>query len=70
MVHKHQRSLLPPVDMRIPKKRMKSAQVIVAVVLTECIHPEVVPVVLPKHLNLTRVFSQRITVREEQKFYD
>ena len=37
--------------------------------LTECIHPEVVPVVLPQHLNLTRVFSQRKTVREEQELY-
>ena len=56
--------------MRIPKKRIKFAQVIVLVELTESIHPEVVPVVLPKHLNLTRVFSQRVTVREEQEFYD
>jgi hypothetical protein len=68
MLHKHQRSLLPPVDMRIPETKMKIAQVIVPVALTECIYPEVVPMVLPKNLNLTRVFSQRVTVREEQKF--
>jgi hypothetical protein len=70
MLHKHQRSLLPPVDMRIPEKRMKYALIIVPVVLTECIQPEVVPMVLPKHLNLTRVLSQRVTVGEEQEFYD
>jgi hypothetical protein len=69
MLHEHQRSLLPPVDMRIPEKKMKIAQVIVPVALTECIHPEVVSMVLPKNLNLTRVFSQRVTVREEQEFY-
>lgn len=69
MLHKHQRSLLPPVDMRIPEGKMKSTLVVIPVVLTECIYPEVIPVILPKHLNLTGVFSQRVAVREEQKFY-
>jgi hypothetical protein len=39
--------------MRIPKKKIKFAEVIVPVVLTESIDPEIVPVVFPKHLNLT-----------------